>query len=467
VSDRARVLLLSPPFVPEYMRNARCDFVSLSASQWYPILLGWCGAYIEGLGHEVRLIDAPAAGMDHEATRDAVRRFRPDLLVVYTGRLSELNDVGIADAIVEELKCDAVLVGPYVAIDPEGALRSARAVDKAVAGEFEPAVAGLLAGTPVADVPGLVRREGDGFVRNAARAPLTGAELDAIPFVSGFLGRQLDLGWYRTPSELYPYMDVMTGRGCAWGRCTYCLWVHTWVKGPTYNVRSIDNVVEEFRCIARDLPRVRSVMIQDDTFTGERAHEFSEALLRSGTRIPWSCYARADLRPEALAAMKRAGCRNLHVGYESGDPEVLRRIHKGLTVERMTRFTADAKRAGLRIHGDFAIGFPGETVESARATIRWARALDPETAQFQLMIPFPGTRYHDEMRDAGWLNAAGEPDMPAFTNEQIRAVAKEAYRSFYLTPRYAWRCVTHPREHLLGRMKTFRRAIAAMFWKRW
>jgi radical SAM superfamily enzyme YgiQ (UPF0313 family) len=249
--------------------------------------------------------------------------------------------------------------------------------------------------------------------------------------------------------------------------CTYCLWVHTFVKGMTYNMRSIPNVIEEFRAIATEMPEVRSVMIQDDTLTEDRAREFSEAKIRARLRLPWSCYARANMSYEVLAIMKRAGCRNLHVGFESADPEVLKRIKKGLSVERMTRFAEDAKRAGLRIHGDFAIGFPGETPEGARRTIEWACRMNPHTAQFQLMIPFPGTPYHAEMVAHGWLNERGEPDMPQFANEQIRAVAKEAYRKFYLSARHLWKCVCHPYEHFFGRLKTISRAIPAMFWRRW
>ncbi len=462
-----RVLLLSPPFVPEYMRNARCDFVSLSATQWYPILLGYCGAYLEGQGHQVKLVDAPAHSLDHEATRRIAREYWPDLLVLYTGRMSERNDLEFADRLVEELSCEAVIVGPYASIDPEGTLSRARSIDRLVAGEFEHPVGELAAGRKPADVGNLVYREGGRIVRNPQRPYLSGADLDAIPFVSRFFRDQVDLRCYRTPSELHPFIDIMTGRGCQWGLCSYCLWVHTYVKGRTYNVRSVANVIEEFRFIEREMPQVRSVMIQDDTFTEDRAWPFCEAKLAAGLRLPWSCYARAEMSYEVLALMKRAGCRNLHVGYESADPRVLKRIRKGLTVEQMARFTADAKRAGLRIHGDFALGFPGETPEGARKTIEWACGMNPDTAQFQLMIPFPGTPYYDEMRASGWLNAEGEPDMPQFRNEQIRAMGKRAYRAFYLSPHYAWKCVLHPHDHLLARLKTISRAIPAMFWRRW
>lgn len=462
-----RIVLLSAPFVPEYMRNARCDFVSLSATQWYPLWLGYCGAFLEGKGHRVELVDAPASGLDHAATRRLVRELGPDFLVVYTGLKSRYNDVEFADSLVDELGVDAAFVGPYASIDPADILRRSARVSLVVEGEFEKPILDLVEGRRPEEIGNLWYRRGEEIHRNPPRPYLDATELDSIPFVSRFFKEHLDLRRYNTISEYYPFMDLMTGRGCQWGHCTYCLWVHSFITGPTYNCRSVENVVEEFRYIERELPEVRSVMIQDDTFTEERAVAFAEAKIEAGLRIPWSCYARGNMGYEALSLMKRSGCRNLHVGYESADRQVLKNIRKGLSREQMTRFTENAKRAGLRIHGDFAFGFPGETLESARETIRLAIELNPHTAQFQLMIPFPGTPFYDLLRKNGWLTPEGEPDYPEFGNEDIRRVAKEAYRSFYLSPQYALKCLRHPHEHLFGRAKAVSRAIPAMFWRRW
>ena len=243
--------------------------------------------------------------------------------------------------------------------------------------------------------------------------------------------------------------------------------MHTYIKGPVYNHRSVENVIEEFQFIQRYLPHIRSVMIQDDTFPPGWAREFAEAKIRAGNKLPWSCYLRGNVDFETLVLMKRSGCRNVHVGYESADPDVLREVKKGVTVERMTKFTEDAKRAGLRIHGDFALGFPGETQESAMKTIKWACKLDPHTAQFQLMIPFPGTPYYQLMKEKGWLNERGEPDMPQLPNEELRRLGKIAYRRFYLSFRYLRRVAKHPYEHFFGKLRAISRAIPAMFWRRW
>ncbi len=461
-----RILLLSPPYVPFYMRNARCDFVSLSDTQWYPILLGYAGAWLEKCGHEVRFVDAPAQRLSHEETERIVTTAQPDWLVVYTGRISEDNDVTFADRLVEKLKCQAVFVGPYASINPGQTLGKSKAVDLLVSGEFEKPLQDLIEGGRPENIPNLVYRSSGEVKTNPPRAYLGTTELDDIPFVSEFFKRHVRLADYKTVSELHPFMDILTGRGCVWGRCTYCLWVNTYIKGPVYNTRSIENVLAEMEYIRKDIPEIRSVMIQDDTFTEERAATFSEAKIRAGNRLPWSCYLRANVSYETLRAMKGAQCRNVHVGFESASPEILRNIHKGITKERMTRFVEDAKKAGVRIHGDFAIGFPGETKATVEETVTWACQIRPHTAQFQLMIPFPGTPFKDELEKKGYLKDSF-PNYPELSAEQMEDLAKRAYKRFYMSPSFLLDVIRHPHEMFLSRLGTYMRAMPSIFWKRY
>ncbi len=462
-----RIALLSPPYQKDYMRNARCDFVSLSATQWYPLWLGYAGAWLEHCGHEVTLVDAPARRMDEEQTTQFLKNWKPDLLVVYPGQKSRVNDVEIADRLTERLGCRTVFTGPYYGAKPQETLAMSNAVECGIVSEMEFPLAELAEGRRPSEVLNVVYRDGSEIRTNETRPYLTSTQLDAIPFVSRFFKKHIEIRDYKTISEFYPFMDILTGRGCHWGQCTFCLWVHTHVKGFTYNIRSVENVLDEFDYIVSDVPEVRGIMLQDDMLTDERALEFSAQKIKRGNKLAWSCYARSNLTYETMRVMKRAQCRVLHVGYESADQKINYAIKKGVTVKKMTEFTHDAKRAGMRIHGDFVIGFPGETRETAEATIRWAKQMNPETAQFQLANVLEGTPMHKLLSEKGWLNERGEPDYPGFSNEDIRAMAKKAYREFYISPSYALKCLRHPYEHLLGRLKTISVAIPAMFWRRW
>lgn len=460
------ILLLSPPYVPYYMRNARCDFVSLSKSQWYPLWLGYLGAFLEGKGYKTTLVDAPAAGLDHAQTRALIAGAEADFLIVYPGRLSKENDVAFTDALVQELGIPAAFVGPFCSIDPDGFLELSERVAWAISGEFEHPVLELLEGKAPADILNLHYKVDGGIRSNPRRALLTRQQLDEMPFVSSYFANQLDTGQYKTPSELHPFMDILGGRGCAWGRCTYCLWVHSFITGSVYNYRSPENVAQELLWISREMPAIKSVMLQDDTITDARGRELAEAFIQAGTTLPWSCYARADLSYQTMARMRQAGCRNLHVGFESASEDILKGIKKGLGVERMTQFAQDAERADLRLHGDFAIGFPGETPETVQATIDWACRMRPHTAQFQLMIPFPGTPFHDELAKKGWLKD-GMAHYPEASAEALEALAKKAYRRYYLSPWYARQVARHPMELLFKRLPTYVRAVPSIFWKKY
>lgn len=453
-----KILLLSPPYLPDYMRNARCDFVSWSSTQWYPIWLGYCGAVLEKSGHNVRIIDAPAYGLSHADAKKQILEFLPEFLVVYSGLKSEDNDIRFAEDISDKLGCKTVFVGPYTSISPENILKKSEKINFTIKGEFEYPVLELIEGKKYENIRNLLYREDNKIKINEVRPFLTTSELDNIPFVTDFFSRHLDFKYYRTISELYPFIDLMTGRGCQWGLCTYCLWVHSFITGQTYNKRTIKNVISEFKFIIKKLKNIRSIMIQDDTLQAERARELSEGLLDGDIKIPWSCYVRAEIDCETLKLMKKAGCRNLHVGYESANKIILKNIKKGLSPEKMIQFTKDAKKAGLRIHGDFAIGFDGETKDTINETIKFAKEINPHTAQFQIMIPYEGTPFYNYLKENKFLKD-GVPNYPDLSSEQLMEFSKKAYISFYLSIQHIIKIVKNPYEYLIKQRKAIISAI--------
>ena len=407
----ARVVLISPPYVTDYMRNARCDFVSLSKSSWYPIWLGQAGSYLESRGHKTRLLDAQVTGLSTQQALDEIKAFNADLVAVYTGRLSEASDVAFADAVSASGRT-AVLVGPYTSIDPKALLSSTKHTALAIEREFDLPLEELASGSDPATVPNVHLKHASGELSSTPPRPiLEQPVLDTFPMTSEYFHRQLDIKRYKTPSELYPFIDVMSGRGCAWGRCNFCLWVQTFVPGSVYKQRSIEHFMGEFEYVTKHMPEVRSIMIQDDMLTNRRASEISEHILARGYKIRWSCYAKPNskLTQETLHLMRKSGCLNLHVGFESGDDEVLKTIDKGSTVAQAKEFAALAHAADLNIHGDFAMGHVGETKESMERTIRLAQEINPHTAQFQMMIPFKNTTMYRQLNERRAWSKTGEP----------------------------------------------------------
>ena len=117
-------------------------------------------------------------------------------------------------------------------------------------------------------------------------------------------------------------------------------------------------------------PHVKEIFFDDDTFNYRKERTIELCKKLQPLNVTWSCTSRVTTDYDTLKAMKDAGCRLLIVGYESGDPQILKNIKKGATVDMAQRFTANCKKLGLIIHGDFIIGLPGETATaSARPSI--------------------------------------------------------------------------------------------------
>jgi anaerobic magnesium-protoporphyrin IX monomethyl ester cyclase len=468
----AKIALISPPFMKDYMRNARCDFVSLSKSSWFPIWLGQAGAYLESRGHKTVLLDSQVTGETKNQALSRVREFDADIVAVYTGRLSEESDIGFADTLAAEGRT-VVFVGPYASIDPQALLEKAGATSIAIQKEFEQPLDELARGAAIETTPNVwVRGKGGGIHFTAPRPLLKTPVLDTFPITSEYLNRHIKITDYKAPSELYPFIDVMSGRGCAWGKCNFCLWVQTFVDGSVYNLRSIDHFMQEFEYIRDHLPHIKGVMIQDDMLTHGRAREIAEGILKRDIKIRWSCYAKPNSKftQDTLHLMRRSGCLNLHVGFESGDDEMLKNIDKGSTVEQAKEFADMAHRADLQIHGDFAIGHFGETRETMMKTLELAKAINPHTAQFQIMIPFKGTKYYQQLESIGGFNEKGEPSyekLGGVTAEEIRAFAKYAYRRFYFSGSYMRKILKNPKNYFFNRFDQYLRALPAMTWKEW
>lgn len=461
------VLVLNPPFHPRYSRSQRSPAVIKSGVIYYPIWLAYATGVLEQSGFSVKLIDAPAAGHDLRATLDIAEQFQPRLVVINTSTPSIHNDVSVAGEVKSRLAgAFVLLVGPHVSALPGATLQTSAAVDGVARGEYDYTVRDLAqvlaGGGELSGVLGLsYRGKNDTIIHNPDRPPVQ--DLDALPFVSSVYKRHLDVKNYFYSITRYPEVAIVTGRGCPY-RCSYCLWPQT-LMGHTYRKRSVTDIAAEFEFIARELPQVKEVFIEDDTLTVDenRAIELAKELIRRGNRLPFTANSRPDVSAETLGWLKQAGLRLLCVGFESGDQEVLDAMHKGIKVEQFHAFRQAARQAGVLVHGCFMAGNRNETRRSLESTLQLAKELDPDTAQFFPLMVYPGTEAYAWAKERGylisddyreWLTPDGlhrstvsRPDLPA---AEVVRWCDYARRSFYLRPRYLLRkvrqIVTHPGE---------------------
>src|SRR6201999_3024765 len=205
----------------------------------------------------------------------------------------------------------------------------------------------------------------------------------------------------------------------------------------------------EVAYVLNELPHIKEIFFDDDTFNyrKERTIELCSKLKPLG--LTWSCTSRVTTDYETLKAMKEAGCRLLIVGYESGDPQILKNIKKGATVERARQFTKDCHKLGLIIHGDFILGLPGETKETIRTTIDFAKELDVETIQVSVAHAYPGTEFYDYAKANGFITNEKMEDggghqmahieYPGLPTDYVMEMVHRFYDEYYFRPKAAFR----------------------------
>lgn len=431
-----KVLLLNPPYFKKFVRSSRCTWIPIAGSNWSPIFLAYATGLLEKNGHEAKLWDALVEDVSQEDLNKGVKDFSPELIVLYTSLDSLENDVKVAELIKKDHDCKMVFVGPWCATDPLGILNKSKVIDGVIRREFEYPVSLIAAGKDWADIPCLVWRNDERIVENKDDYFVTNEELEAMPFVTDVYRRHLNLKNYHQTSLEFPFVDLFTARGCAWGRCTFCLWPQTIHKGAPYRFRSIENVIEEIKFIKEKMPEVKEIFFQDDMLPRGRLNKLCRAMIDNNLKIKWSGYAKTDLDYETLRLAKESGCRFLHIGYETGNQFILDNIEKGEVLDKMEKFSRDAKKAGVHIHGDFIIGLPGETEETIKKTIAWAKKINISDYQFVIPQPHPSTKFYHWLKDSGHLTEDGKVQYEGLSPEKLEYWRFKAYQEIYFSPRY-------------------------------
>ncbi len=449
-----KIYMLNPPFVPGFVRCGRWQgTVARGGELYYPIWLAYATGVLEQAGNNVRLIDAIARKWGREEMLQDAGKFKPDLAVVDSNFSSMSNDVNMAALLKETIPgITTVLVGPP-ASQFSGRLLQSGGVDIVARFEYdftlrEIALA-IESGSDFSTIKGISHIKEGKVVHNPDRDFIVSEELNRIPFVSRVYKQYLNIEDYFLSQSLYPEVQIFTGRGCPF-HCTFCSWPET-LMGRGYRMRSINNVVDEFEYVVAELPQVREIFVEDDTFTMDkpRIMAICEEIKKRKLKINWSCNARANLDYETMKEIKSAGCRLLDVGYESGSDEILKNIRKGITTKRMREFAQDARRAGLMVLGDFVFGFPGETKETAEKTIAFAGELKPNIAQFAVSVPIPGTEFYRWAEENHFLltedieKSVDETGFqkcivsyPEFSDRDVEEYVDKALKKYYLSPSY-------------------------------
>ena len=324
--------------------------------------------------------------------------------------------------------------------EPELTLREL--VDTLEKADFRPQTPNSKSQTPLELIEGLVWRRGEEIVVNPER-PLI-QNLDDLPLP---LHHLLPLDRYRIPMIKGVYSFVVTSRGCP-GGCTFCIKHVTY--GRSVRLRSPENILEELLLLQH--LGIHNVHMYADLFTVDREQVVGlcELILEAGLGLHWTCNSRVDfVDEELLRLMARAGCWTISWGLESGSAEILRRVHKGTNLAQAERALRWARAAGILNWGYFIIGLPGETEETIRQTIRFAKAMPIDIALFHIAAPYPGTPFYREVLANGWfrpgtrweevdMDRSTVLDYPNLSAERLEYWQRRAFREWAFRPGPIW-----------------------------
>jgi len=446
MGNELKTLFLNPPSFENFDGGASSRWPATREidSFWYPVWLSYPAGMLSGS----RLLDAPPHKVSADETVQITSNY--EFLVLFTSTVGFDSDLRLIRR-MKEIKPDlkVAFVGPPVQIKPKESLMASPDIDFIVRGEFDHAVVEFAQGKPLGEIAGVSYRKNGEVIHNPARPALETEELDRLPFATEVYKRDLVIENYNVPFLLHPYVAFYSSRGCP-ALCTFCLWPQT-LSGHAWRVRSSENVAREVRQALKLFPQAKEFFFDDDTFNirKDRVLELCAKFKPLGFR--WSCTARDHSDYETLKAMADAGARLLIVGFESGDPQILKNIKKGATVEMARRFAKNCKELGIAIHGDYIIGLPGETKESIQRTIEFAKELDSETIQVSIAHAYPGTEFYDYAAQHNYLAAEASADSaghqlphlqyPGLELEEMMAAVNRFYDTYYFRRRVVWRIV--------------------------
>ncbi|CAB1275631.1 hopanoid biosynthesis associated radical SAM protein HpnJ [Candidatus Nitrosacidococcus tergens] len=435
-----KTLFLNPPSFEGFDGGAGSRYQARREirSFWYPTWLAQPAALIP----ESKLIDAPARELSLQDILPLVNDY--ELVILHTSTPSFNNDVKVAESLKEaNPKLKIGLVGAHVAVNPEPSVLASSAIDFIARNEFDYTIQEVAQGHPLETINGLSYKVDGKAIHNPERALI--ANMDDLPSVIDVYKRDLVIEDYFIGYLEHPYVSFYTGRGCK-SHCTFCLWPQT-IGGHKYRTRSPEVVAEEVAKIQRYFPQVKEVFFDDDTFTDDKTRTEETARLLGKLGVTWSCNAKANVPYETLKIMKDNGLRLLLVGYETGSQQILLNIKKGMKVEFARRFTADCHKLGIKIHGTFIVGLPGETRETIQETIRFAQEINPHTIQVSLAAAYPGTFLYRQAKENGWLRENNQGlvadnglqisslEYPHLSHEEIFNGLSEFYKRFYFRPK--------------------------------
>lgn len=457
-----KILIVNPPHPVPLIREGRCQSPQDMRKNSIPqMTLAYLAGVLGREGHSLVVRDCIALGEKPEDLFAALSDFSPQLALINTTTPSITNDVLFAKEFREQFpECFIAFFGTHVTALSSETLAEAPFLDAIIRNEPEwtaMELARTLEKGPLdgEEIPGLTARVKGEVVAfpNRQFSP----DLDALGFPDW---RSLPLNSYIHPIFNKPYVMVNTSRGCI-HNCIFC--VGHQFYGKKVRFRSVESILDEIENYLMAELGIRHFWFYADDFTrsAEYVKKLCRAIIDRNLKITWWTNTRVDNKDEEMfALMKQAGCYMLSIGGESGNAEMLKRIKKGTRPQDIRETVKILRKVGINSLVYFLIGLPGETRETIRETVEFAKSIQPDYVEFYPAIPYPGTEFYAQALEQklivdGHWNAymCGGSDfvvhIQGVEKDELEKILRQAYREFYFRPSYfliVLRRIAHPSE---------------------
>ena len=447
-----KVLFLQPPWPGE-------GYGLRSQNRWprkrgdkanrYPLYMSYTATRLKNAGFDVLYQDSIMQDFAEKESLRNVHNASPDIVFIEPATPTINYDIYYARELKEVMPgLKIIFSGSHVTRFPEEVLNR-DAVDAVVRGEQDETTLHLIKawadGIPLSEIKGIGFRDKEGNPVITEPRPLIN-DLDTLPFPDRDL---IPHQWYKEGHVIRtPFTFIITSRGCP-NQCSFCLWPNVFFEHKV-RFRSIGNVLEEIDWLVQKYG-VKELFIDDGTFnvSKRRALKFCRKLSERNHDLTWSCSCRVDrVDEEMLRLMKKSGCKLICYGPESASQETLDRVKKNIDVSMSKRAVELTKKAGIIAHANFMFGFPWETKKDIETTIQFALDIDPDTVQFSLVFPHPGSEMFDIALKNGWFlgNVIGNWDRFEMScgpvlrcgvpEEELKRYISRAHARFFFRPSY-------------------------------
>ncbi|TAL47976.1 radical SAM protein [archaeon] len=406
-------------------------------STQYPINLGCIASALMKDGNEVRMADFNI--MDRAALPSIISEFKPEMvgLTAMTSTIYNARDI-ISEVKQIDKNIITVLGGVHASALPVETMEEIKDLDYLVFGEGEVTAMELVkhleSKKSLKDVDGLVYRENGKIVKNKPHALIE--NLSNMPYPARellppemYTEVQVSRGFSRSEMSI---IEMMTGRGCP-NQCIFCAGHINF--GFRVRFRSYEHIVGEIKqCMEKY--GTNHISFEDDTFTLNKPLVKQVCAFLKENKLTWNCNTRVNtVDYDLLKLMAESGCKKVAFGVESGNPEIMRKNKKGITIPEILQAFKDAKRAGIRfIEADFMLGSHiDETKESINDTIKLINKLMPDFLFLGIICPFPGTEIYKMMEDKGFFYETRD-----WSQFSVMGDLKRYKRLTYMTPQELW-----------------------------